>query len=247
MWLTPFLFCGVLREKRKWWWPFCRVVYVSCHVLITLSYLRPKNGREKNLKFALSKMWYFNNFFPFSVSNITIFFQFTCCPLLLLTADILLLTTFFEKKRPWLRKRVSHANAMESPAHVRRIMISFFFISLHSTPSFIYFLLSPLCGSSPAHFKQPKMFFFLPFSTQNAKKKYTFLRSWNVIHLFLLKIFWLVGSLVTCWQQLASFREIGNYTQHDDDAASSSSTFHKFIFFFGGKLFPCLCVIFRRD
>lgn len=47
-----------------------------------------------------------------------------------------------------------------------------------------------------------------------------------------------IGSLVTCWQQLASFREIGNYTQHDVELLI-------FILFLVAGNFPCLCVISR--
>jgi hypothetical protein len=148
------LFFYFLKEKMIMYtkWPFCRVVYVvSCR--ITLSYLFP----QKKGDFWRFFWWCFNLFF--SVSNIfflwNMIFQFTLlsatpAPAIALAAappppvgDVF--------KRPWLRKRVSHANAMESPAHVRRIMISFFlsfflsyFSFVTSLRSFMYFPLTPL-------------------------------------------------------------------------------------------------------
>ena len=190
------------------------------------------------------------NFFPFSVSNITIFFSIHM--LSASVADCWYSSVddvfFWKKKRPWLRKRVSHANAMESPAHVRRIMISFFF-HLSSLYTFFYILsFESFVWQFTGSFQTTENVFFFSSQLKMPKKKKLIFKKLKCYSSFsFFQIFWLVGSLVTCWQQLASFREIGNYTQHDDDAASSSSTFHKFIFFFGGKLFSCLCVIFRRD
>lgn len=132
-------------------------------------------------------------------------------------------------KRPWLRKRVSHANAMESPARVRYIYIYIlFFVSIFfgfqmSTSKFESFLC--LCQRLVSFFKKKKkkrwnaIFFFSSFFCVSVLFIVSFFFSDNT------------GSLVTCWQQLASFREIGNYTQHDGFSFFSLSPLGFFFLF----------------